>query len=268
MDYSEIGTAAAETEDQSVEKASARPLPRAGVALLRLRSYYETGRHAAKSAQHKAAMKVIMTFELLHPDHMVDTDDGKRPMMLTVRVNKTASSKGRFLPLFQKMNWDGKAKHMVQMLGKPFLGQLTHNKSEDGKTTYVNLDDAQGAWQIGPPQQVDALMNTVTTIPVPELHGEVSAFLWENDGISDEQIQGMWDAIFIEGTRTDGNGKEVSKNWIQQTVKEGLDWEGSRTQQLVEESVSVDELSVPAEQALIGEIAAPEAGSPADDYGV
>jgi len=243
MDFTKLGQAAAESEDQSVEKASARPVPREGAALMRLREYIELGRHAPKNPQHKPAFKVMMVFELLHPDHMIDTDEGKRPMTLTVRVNKTATSKGRFLPLFQKMNYDGKAQHMVQMIGKAFLGTLTHNKSEDGKTTYVNLDGSDGAWNIGAPVQLDPLMNTETPIPVPEMIGTPRAFLWENESIPDETVLEMWESIFIEGTRTDEAGKEHSKNWIQETIQKGLEWEGSTVQRLTEVTVDVSELT-------------------------
>lgn len=242
MDFSKLGQAAAESDNQSVEKSATREVPREGVALLRLREYVELGRHAPANPQHKAAMKVMLVFELLHPDHMYDTEDGKRPMLLTVRVNKTGSSQGRFLPLFQKMNYDGKAQHMVQMIGKSFLGQLTHNKKDD--RTYVNLDGADGAWNIGAPVQVDALMNTKTDIPVPEMVGEPRAFLWENDTITDEQILTMWEMIHIEGER-EVNGEKKSKNWIQETIQQNLEWEGSRTQALTEKQVDVSELTVP-----------------------
>ena len=249
MDFSKLGQAAAESDDQSVEKASARPVPRAGVALMRLREYIELGRHAPKNPTHKPALKTMLVFELLHPDHMIDTDDGKVPMTLTVRVNKTASSKGRFLPLFQKMNHDGKAHHMVQMIGKPFLGTLTHNQSEDKKTTYVNLDGADGKWNIGAPQQVDALTNMTTEIPVPELKGKGRAFLWENASITEEQYVELWNSLHIEGVRTDDNGKEHSKNWIQETIQKGMDWEGSVIQGLTETSVDVSELTAPEQDS-------------------
>lgn len=247
MDFSKLGQAAAESEDQSVEKASERPIPRAGIALMRLREYIELGRHAPKNPQHKPAFKTMLVFELLHPDHMIDTDNGKVPMTLTVRVNKTASSKGRFLPLFQKMNYDGKAHHMVSMIGKPFLGFLTHNQSEDKKTTYVNLDGADGAWNIGEPAQTDALTNQKTQVPVPEMQGEGRAFLWDNESIPDEAMKEMWEMIYIEGTRTDDAGKEHSKNWIQETIQQSIEWEGSRIQSLVEEQVDVSDLQAPAD---------------------
>jgi hypothetical protein len=253
MDFSKLGQAAAETDNQSEEKQTARAIPRAGVALLRLREYLELGRHAPKNPQHKPSNKVMLVFELLHPDHIQKFDDGERPMTLTVRVNKTGSMKGKFLPLFKAMNYDGKAQHMVQMLGKPFLGTLHHNK--DGDNTYVNLDDEQGKWCIGAPIQTDALLNTKTDIPVPELHGDMKAFLWENTGVTDDQIKEMWDSIYIEGEREvkDAAGKVTgmkSKNWIQETIMQNLEWEGSVTQALTQEHIDLDELDKEQEEGL------------------
>ena len=197
MDFSSIGTAAAESEDQSVAKATARAIPAEGSALMRLVEYYEIGRHASKNPTYKPSLKTLLVFELLGPKHMQEFDGKKEPMRLTVRVNKTASAKGKFFPLFSKMNYDNDANHMIQLLNKPFLGKLTHNK--DGDTTYVNLTDADGSWQIGAPRVVDPLTDAVTEVPVPQRSGELHAFLWENETITDEQMLAMWEDIFIEG---------------------------------------------------------------------
>jgi hypothetical protein len=244
MDFSKLGQAAAETEDQSVEKkGGARPLPRAGSALFRFVEYIELGRHAPKNPQHKPSNKVVLGFELHHPDHMIETENGKIPARFTVRVNKTASMKGKFLPLFNKMNYDGKAKHMVQMLGNAFLGKLFHSK--DGDKTYVNMHDTDGAWTIGAPRHEDPLSGEIRDIPVGEVKGTIKAFLWENEGVSDEDIKAMWDMIYIEGERETDDGKTVSKNWVQETIQQNLDWEGSRTQALTETIVDTSELEEP-----------------------
>lgn len=243
MDFTKIGQAAAQSEDQSVEKQTTRELPKEGSALLRLRDYIELGRHEAKNPQHKPSNKVLLTFELLHPKHMQEFDGKKEPMTLTVRVNKTATSKGKFLPLFNKMNYDGKAQHMVQMIGKPFLGKLYHNKSEDGKQTYVNLDGPDGAWNIGAPESLDPVTEVVTPVPVPEMHGKPKVFLWENKSMTEEDVKEMWESIYIDGVRTDDSGKETSKNWIQETIMNNLEWEGSDTQAWTQEHVSLDDVT-------------------------
>ena len=154
-----IANAAAAVVDQTAESKGnfERELPRAGVALMRLRSYVETGVFAPKNPTHKPQRRAILDFELLHPDHIIsgEKQDGTKysfPGRLSVRVN-IAGPTSRFGKLLAKMNYDGTATHMSQLIGKPFLGTLFH--STCGK--YVNLDDANGEYQIGAPQQIDAL---------------------------------------------------------------------------------------------------------------
>lgn len=243
MDYSAIGQAAAASEDLTVERKTTRELPREGIALLRLVDYIETGRHEAKNPQHKPSLKVLLTFELSHPDHMIEVDGKKVPQKITVRVNKTYSDKGKYMPLFKAMNrcFGNQYNHFVQMIGKPMIGEVYHSEWEGKK--YANLD-IDGAWSFREAAQVDALTNTKTPVPVPELQGEPKVFLWEAEGLTDEQIIGMWDSIFIEGVRTDDKGKEISKNWIQETVMANIEWEGSVTQALTQEHISLDDEEV------------------------
>ena len=240
MDYSALGQAAAQSEDLTVERKTTREAPREGVALLRLVDYIETGRHEAKNPQHKPSLKVMLTFELSHPDHMIEMDGKKVPQKITIRVNKTYSDKGKYMPLFKAMNraLGGGYNHFVQMIDKPLLGQIYHNEWEGKK--YANLD-IDGAWSFAEPVMKDPIAGTSTPVPVPEMYGTPKVFLWEADGLSDEQIVSMWESVFIEGTRTNEAGKEISKNWIQETIMENIEWEGSTVQALTQEHISLDE---------------------------
>ena len=247
MDYSALGLAAAETEDMTQNKSFERQIPRAGVALLRLRDYIETGRHESTNPAYKPALKTMLVFELSHPDHMIDIEGKKVPSNITIRLNKGATSKSGFKKLFNVMNaaHGGKFTHFVQMIGKSFLGEIYHNKSADEKTTYANLD-LEGAWSLKAPVQVDALTNTQTPIPVAELDGKPKVFLWENPSLTDEQVTDMWESIFIEGEREveDKKTKEkkmVSKNWIQEAIMKNTEWEGSTTQALTQEHIVLEE---------------------------
>lgn len=247
MDYSKLGTAAAESEDMTKNKSFERELPRAGVALLRLKDYIETGRHESNVAGYKPALKTMLTFELHHPDHMIEIDGKKVPSNITIRLNKGATSKSGFKKLFNVMNaaHGGKYSHFVQMIGLPFLGEVFHNKSKDEKTTYANLD-LDGAWSLKAPVQVDALTNTKTVIPVAELDGTPKVFLWENPSLTDEQVLSMWECIYIEGERevedkVTKTKKMVSKNWIQEAIMENVEWEGSVTQALTQEHIVLEE---------------------------
>jgi len=245
MDYSKLGQAAAETEDLTVERKTTKALPRAGVALVRLVDYIETGRHEAKNPTHKPSLKVMLTFELSHPDHMIDIDGKKVPDRITVRVNKTFSAdKGRYIPLFKAMNraGGGNFKHLVQMIGVPMLATIYH--TVDGDKKYANLD-VDKAWSFAEPIMKDPIAGTSTPVPIPELHGTPKVYLWEAEGMSDEDTLAMWESLYIEGTRTDQNNKEVSKNWIQETIQANIEWEGSTIQALTEESVTLEDEEIP-----------------------
>ncbi len=250
MDFSKLGRAAAATDDQSQEKSFERELPAAGAALMRFTGYIETGRHEPKNPKHKPALKTMLVFELSTPKHLIEVDGVKVPQKFTLRLNKGMTAKSGYKKVFNMMNKaaGGGHTHFFQMLGKPFLGEIFHNdngKEGAEKQTYANLDD-NGAYSFKAPEQVDPLTDAVTPIPVKELHGELQGFVWENESMSDEEYVGMWDALFIEGTREDKDGKEISKNWIQETIQKNMDWEGSTLQALTEEHLSIDELETGA----------------------
>lgn len=240
MDYSAIGQAAATSEDLTVERKSTREMPVQGVALLRLVDYIETGRHEAKNPQHKPSLKVLLTFELSHPRHMIEIDGVKVPQRITVRVNKTFSDKGKYMPLFKALNraLGGGYKHIAQMINKPLMGEIYHSEYEGSK--YANLD-IDGAWSFKKAVMEDVLAGTSVPVPVPELSGVPKVFLWETEGLTDDQIKAMWESIHIEGTRQNDKGVEVSKNWIQETIMANIEWEGSVTQALTQEFVSLDD---------------------------
>ena len=248
LDISKIGQAAAEAEDLSVDKKFDRELPKEGTAFLRLTGYVETGRHESNNPQHKPALRCLFFFELSHPKHSIDLGDGKKiPQTLIVRSNKGMTAKSGYKKMFKMMDsaCGGGHTHFVQMIGKPMLGTIYHNKSEDGKNTYVNLD-RDGAWSFQRPVMVDPIAETETPVPIPEMQTENRVFLWENEGMTDEQIKQMWDTIYIEGTREveDKDTKEKvekSKNWIQETIMNNMEWEGSRTQGIVIEHIDLDE---------------------------
>jgi len=275
MDYSKLGTAASQSEDMTQNKTFERELPRAGVALLRLRDYIETGRHESKNPQYKPALKAMLVFELNHPDHMIDIDGKKVPAIITIRMNKGATSASGFKKLFNVMNLahGGQFHHFVQMIGLPFLGEIYHNTSGEGakKKTYANLDLA-GAWSLKAPVQIDALTNNQTPIPVAELDGTPKVFLWENGSLEDDDVISMWESIFIDGEREveDPKTKEkkmVSKNWIQELIMKNIEWEGSTTQALTQEHITLEEHEEDGEgtDPALSDLAGAAAGDPSDD---
>lgn len=231
-----------------------RENPEAGIALLRLQSYIEVGMVQPSNKTWKPSIDCIFTFELLHPKHMIEPE-GKPafPMTYTMHVPKSNTVGSRYIKLFNAMNHetlkDGSPRHknFNTMIGRtPFLGTLTERIVGEGKEQkkYINLTDKDGAWKIGVPEyEADPIgkPGVVTLVPVPEMHQPGKVFLWEQDGWTDEQIKFAWDTLFIEGE----NDKGKSKNWIQDLISspKNLDWENSRTRQIVEAGV----LDLPAD---------------------
>ena len=49
----------------------------------------------------------------------------------------------------------------------------------------------------------------------------------------------MWASIFNEGTYQNKAGEDVSKNWDQERLMQNSEWEGSVTQALTQEHISL-----------------------------
>ena len=232
MDYNNIADAAASGDDLNQEKKYGfeRKLAREGVALLRLRDYLEMGVQMPKNKQHKPSLQCRLTFELLHPEHMI-APEGKDPFpgIITIIVSYAGKKGSYYRNLFNAMNYDGTKSHFAQMLGDAFLGTIHHTETNGVK--YANLNDSNRVWTIGAPRVTDVINNVATEVPIPEMHGEPRLFVWENVGTSDKQIKEMWDSIYIDGENNDGE----SKNWIQKTISsdENIEWAGSRTAEVV-----------------------------------
>tara|TARA_Y100000310_G_scaffold344203_2_gene455702 strand:- start:714 stop:1220 length:507 start_codon:yes stop_codon:yes gene_type:complete len=141
----------------------------------------------------------------------------------------------------------GKHKNFLTMINQPLKGEITHNITDEGTEkakTWANIDD-KGVWSFVPAERIildeDGEEESRTPLKVRELHGTPTAFLWENAGLTDDQVIAMWNCIHIEGTRTskdkDGTEKVVSKNTYQEKIMANLEWEGSRTQALTQENI-------------------------------
>lgn len=251
-----MGATSEAGEDLTVNQSFDRPIPRAGVAILRLLSYIELGMHQPKNPAHKPAVNCLLRFELKHADHQYQTDDGMKSEIIDIHTRKGATVKSGYKKLFNSMNaaLGGTHKHFISMIDKCFVGTIYHNSN--GKTgaderTYPNLDK-DGAWSFQPCGNMDVVNNKFTPLEVEPLQSTPTAFLWENDGITDEQYKAMWDSIYIDGTYTKKEGDvevEKSKNFHQDKLRNSLTWEGSRIQGLVEEFVSIDEHAVLPEDA-------------------
>lgn len=271
VDVNKFIAAATEAEDLTKNQSSDFKPPVEGITFLRLRDYIELGKHKSKNPTYKPAYRVMLVFELLHPKHAIETENGKVPHTIRVSMNKGTTAKSGYKKLFNAMNraCGGGNTHIAQMINKPMLGEVVHNKVGEGseEQVFANLD-VDGAWTFKPPVQVDAITEETKTIPVPELHGKPRIFLWENNQLEESDIKEMWDSIFVEGEVTLGEGdnaKTVSKNRLQETIMENTEWEGSRTQAVVEGAIEVVG-DGGADFAQLAENASTEESNAIDDY--
>jgi hypothetical protein len=248
--------------------------PEEGVALFRLISVLEFGVVDGEfNGKAKKKQPVSLEFELVHPRHAITKDDGTfiRNHTVTIRVNKSNSDMGKYMPLFNKLNYDGavatpagKTPSFAPFLGQAFFGSIEHNVSEKNGKTYVNVTK-DGEFTIGAPRvpEIDATLGTPTgefnEIPVPQANSDIRCFLWET-GVSDDTYKAMWESISITGEKKDGTPKN---NWIQNAIA-GADntaFEGSRAQGLFDTAHIELEAAIPEQ---VDPLAQAQAGTPSD----
>ena len=223
--------------------------PREGVALLRLVSYIELGVYEGEwKGKKKQNKKVLIEFELVHPDHKIIGNDGsfKGYHKLLVRVNKSGHAKSKYMALFNKLNYDGKIHvdkdripNMGKFLGDAFLGTVYHNEYKE--KIYANLD-RDGVYSVQAPKSPLMDMGVPTgeyqDIIVPEMNMQPRLFLWEAPGMSNSAYHEMWESIHIDGEKDDG----TSKNWIQNLIMsdENIALPGSKAEEMFIEKGQLD----------------------------
>ena len=261
IDYTAIGNAAAEAENQQEMKEGGkgfeRPTAEAGPALVRLQQYIELGVQKSNRSDFKDAQQVMFRFELHTPNHLFEIEvDGvtkKVPLTIDIRLPKGGST-SKYGRLFTALNYNGKFNHFAQMVGAgSWLAEITHNIVGEGdkKKTYANLDKNK-AWTFTAPQKVDPMSKEVTVYPVGELSGDPKVFLFENKGIADDAYKALFDTLFIEGEHeAKGDKPAKSKNWIQDTITNSIKFSETRLASIINnnpEGVDVDALVAAAEQ--------------------
>jgi hypothetical protein len=282
IDYTAIANAAAEAENQQEMKEGGkgfeRPIPAAGIAILRLQQYIEVGKQKSKNATYKDQEEVMLRFELHTKAHRIeiDTEEGKKtiPAVIDIRLPKGGST-SKYGRLFTALNYNGKFNHFAQMVGKgAWKAEVTHNivgKGTPEEKVYANLDKNK-AWTFSAPQIEDPIADTVTQIPVPELDGDPKIFFWENKGITDESYIALWNELFIEGEfEAKGDKPAKSKNFIQDKIKSGLTFKESRLANLLEQNptgADIDSIVEEAEQAAETPTVSKEAAEPAKEEAV
>lgn len=266
FDFQAMGAKAA-SEGKDMTKAQAGgggdfAPPKAGFVLLRLVGYFEIGKQKGMFAGKPTIKdKAMMVFELSGPNHppIVTEAGDKIPMRLTIEETLSLNEKARFFKLFGRMNYAGKATHMVQLMGEGYKAKIIHRKyakkGEDKSKpeTWTGVaaelyDKVAGTYTIEPPRREVIDMDESSpnfqmptgeyaAIPVPAALTDMKAFLWDYSPIE------HWNALFIEGEyperKDEKTGKVIapakSKNVIQNLIKGATNFKGSRIYTLIAE---------------------------------
>lgn len=215
-------------KDHSVASASGGDFEPAAAGLTgaRLVGYYELGQHEEDyQGVKKKINKVQLVFELIGKKHPPKEVDGvKYPVRLSTDLAISTSDRAKFFQIFSRCRTD--EKNFVQLIGKPFLLEVTHTKKKRGdkEVTYANINR-------------DSIRKPVVQVPngdgeiedqpyeVAPAITDLKVFVWD---FADAE---MWDSIFIAGQydeRKDDKGAVTaparSKNRIQLEIASALNF--------------------------------------------
>jgi hypothetical protein len=241
IDLTKLGAAVAQIEDQTKAVKGGggeyKP-PAAGATGLRFCAYIELGVHD-DSFQGKPRQReqVALGFELSGPKHPPVEHEGKKyPAVMFIKLAKSMNDKAGFFKLFQRMNYAGKASHMMHLLGESYRGTVVHRtfKGKDGTDrVFADLKGTEG-YTIQPPRYDDPETGETKVLPVDPLITPIQVFLWQ---IADMD---QWASIFIDGEypeekNEDGTVKRAakSKNRWQAEIMKALNFPGSPIEELL-----------------------------------
>lgn len=245
LDFSALANAVSETApdaNNSVGGGGGEYTPPAeGVARLRFVGYVEVGTRfqKVKNQPDKIEPKAWLIFELhgkAYPPRELE-DGTKVPVRMTVKLNHSLNEKAIYFKLFQRMNYEGKAKHFSQLLGQAFLGNVNHFKFKDNDGKEVVTANFRGpdGLTIRPPrveQLDDETGETVMkTVPVPEAISALRLFVWN---AAPAHLKVMWDTLYIPGDEgKEGDKDHRTRNVLQAEIKKALNFAGSPIEALL-----------------------------------
>lgn len=291
IDYAALAErAAAEGKDMTQAKAGGdfeRELPAAGMALVRFVGYIEVGKQNDEyMGQPKVVEKAYLQFEVCRSKARpgITLADGRVvPHIITVELNLSDSAKSHSFKLFNRLNFAGKTKHFVGLLGSPYKAEIIHRKyaargedkakPETWTGVAVELfNKTTKVFTIEPPrrevQDEETGEVSVVDLKVPPAETPIKAFVW---AYADKA---MWDSIFIAGewpAREAQDGKPArearSKNVFQLEIKEAVNFKGSPIHQILAGGV-LEDLGEEAETKAVKGTAKPAAkAAPKDALG-
>lgn len=231
-----VAEVAATSANMGVAQAGpARELPPEGSANLRFVGYVETGKHKATfEGKEKLEDEVRLVFELSGKNYPPREVEGEKvPHRITLKMNRSLNQKAGFFKLFNRMNYEGKATHMAQLLGNAYRGRVFHGTIVATGDKFLKLRDDTG-YTIAPPRAevMDPETGDVSTVPItvaPAL-SQLRLFVW---GAAPAALKQMWPSIHIAGSYGEG-ANQRSANVFQDRIKAAVNYQGSPIQQLLE----------------------------------
>lgn len=200
--------------------------PAAGVAFARFVGYFEVGQRQWRS--DKGVMfkdTVRMLFELSGPNHPPQELDGKSvPHVVTVSMPLELIPGRCFFDTFARMNFEGTASHMSELLGSAFALYIVHHPLRSGQGVYATVDGGKGGFLIEP-AKFRTETGEVCDAPVEPPYFALSMFVWASANLED------WHDIYIPGewpeVRSDSGILQRparSKNYIQEQIMFAANW--------------------------------------------
>lgn len=225
--------------------------PAEGTAMARLVGYIETGvqEFSGGAGQPPKLMpEAQLIFELSGANHApkVLEDGTKLPIRMTEKLSAgknygALNEKANLYKLFTQLNYDGKATHMSQLVGRGFLVDIRHDKK--GDKVYPSMRAAGGGYTFKAPRVSNPVDGTIMEISVPPPISALRLFVWN---AAPEYLKQMWDSLFIDGSypeRKDKDGKVTapakSKNVLQERILNSSSFKGSPIDELLQASGTV-----------------------------
>lgn len=227
-----IAAAAAKGPDMTVAQKGGggdyQP-PAEGTCRLRLIGYVELGKHEEDfQGVKKVKEKVDLIFEISGPKW--PKQENGELARITIHESLSLNEKANFFKLFTAMNYDKTARHFAQLVGKEFIGVISHKPTKrNPEKKYATLRDPNsGAYTVRSPIYMDPVSGQEVRLSADPQVSPTRLFLW------DFADKAMFDSLFIDGEyeeRKDEKTGEVipgrSKNVFQNTIRAALNWRGS-----------------------------------------
>lgn len=234
-------------ENEVREVVKLEPLP-AGTFGGRLVGVVEVGTHPGFDKE-KTKDEVILVFQLfgkLVPEAK-DKDGNPISRLDYFRLNKTFSSKGTFLEVFNRMNYEGTALNLFQFLGKAFRIKRTEYKKQDGSIGVKIEKDGILSPMVEVLDEDGMPTGEFKSMKVPEATEPFQVFQWANGN------QAQFDTLPF---------------WMQNTIKQALNLAGSPAEglKMKEDPKKAKEASeAPAEEVRVAPKPVSKAAAQAED---